>query len=284
MSNQVQDLLDKNGVRYTNAAKDFVTKCFNPEHEDRNPSFRIDKVTGVGHCFSCGFKFNIFKHYGVITNTASIKLLQLKAKLRKLTEDMFGLEYPDGYHPFTMPFRGISVKTLRKFEAFYTDKDPKLEDRIVFPCKDITGKITAFIGRHTLSSGNPRYVVTPIGANISVTPSKLPSIEYTSIVLVEGIFDMLNLYDKGMHNAICCYGTSSIFNNLRENMLPFKAQGIHRVFIMFDGDEPGNKAADKLKPLLEELDFSVEIIKLEEDTDPGDMSQEDVDSIIEYTK
>jgi DNA primase len=65
-------------------------------------------------------------------------------------------------------------------------------------------------------------------------------------------------------------------------LLPLKAQGIQKIFLLFDGDEAGENAADKLKPLIEEQEFQVEIIKLPEGMDPGDMDQEYVDSIREY--
>ena len=43
-------------------------------------------------------------------------------------------------------------------------------------------------------------------------------------------------------------------------------------------------AAAKIKPLVEEAGFTVEIINLPDDVDPGIMSVEDIESIIEYTK
>ena len=60
MSDPVLDLLKDKGVPFQISGKDYVTKCFNPEHDDTNPSFRIDRMTGIAHCFSCGFKTNIF--------------------------------------------------------------------------------------------------------------------------------------------------------------------------------------------------------------------------------
>ena len=77
MSNEVENLLKEKGIRFMVSGNDYLTKCFNPDHEDSNPSFRIDKIKGIGHCFSCGFKFNIFKHYGLITNTVNIKVAGL---------------------------------------------------------------------------------------------------------------------------------------------------------------------------------------------------------------
>lgn len=284
MSNPVEDLLRKNNIEYRPSGRDFLTKCFDDNHQDKNPSFRIDQTSGIGHCFSCNYKFNIFKHYGVLTNNVSIKIAKLKEKLKNVTEQLLGLEYPEGYTPVTSPFRGISVQTLKKFDAFYTDRVEKLVDRICFPVVDITGRIVSFTARHTLSNGNPRYINYPGGGNMPVFPASVPKEGFTSIVLVEGLLDMLNLYDKGIHNVVCCFGTNTILANLGGKLLPFKAQGITKVFILFDGDEAGRSATKKLKPLIEEENFIVEVIDLPDGSDPGDLSKDDVQSIKEYIK
>jgi len=281
MSDPVLDIINKNNLAFTVSGRDYLIKCLNPEHEDSNPSFRVDKVTGVAHCFSCGFKTNIFKFYGVFTNPVPIKIVALKEKLSELKSFGQELELPAGYTPYTKQFRGISAKTLKYFGAFYTNTVEKLHDRIIFPIKDITGKTVVFVGRHTLSNGNPRYINYPSGVQIPVFPSHLPS-GYSSMVLVEGMFDMLNLYDKGLENVVCCFGTNTLQNNTKSKLLPFKAQGITHVYIMFDGDEAGQKAAKILKPLIEECGFIVEIIDLPDGVDPGELSQEDVDATSEY--
>ena len=93
---------------------------------------------------------------------------------------------------------------------------------------------------------------------------------------------MLNLYDKGLENVICCFGTNTLQNNTKSKLLPFKAQGVTHVYIMFDGDEAGQKAAKLLKPLIEECGFIVEIIDLPDGVDPGELDQFNVQSIAEY--
>jgi DNA primase len=283
MSNPVQELLQSKGVAFNNSGKDFLTKCLNPDHNDSNPSFRIDKVTGVSHCFSCGFKTNIFKFYGILTNNVSIKVVKLKDKLRELKESHDGLEPLKGTKPFTKPFRGISSKTLKEFEAFYTDTDSEMEDRIIFPIKDVRNKTTAYVGRHLLSDANPRYLIRPTHAVVGVYPVILAD-RPNNIVLVEGIFDLLNIYDKGMRNAVCTFGTSKLFNDTAAKLLPYKVMGVEKVFILYDADKAGQEAAAKIKPLIEEAGFLVEIIDLPEGSDPGDLDQDSVDMIIEYTK
>jgi DNA primase len=267
MSDPILELLQKNGLGYTVSGRDYLVKCLNPEHEDNNPSFRVDRVSGAAHCFSCGFKTNIFKYFGVFTNPVPLRVANLKKKLQELSASQ-EVAIPLGHTPWTKPFRGISASTLKHFDAFYTNQVEKLQDRIIFPIRDVTNRIKVFVGRHTLSNVNPRYINYPSGVQLPLFPSYLEA-PSRSIVLVEGVFDMLNLYDKGIKNAVCCFGT-------------FKAQGVTNIYILFDGDEAGEKAAKQLKPVLEEDDFIVEIMKLPDGVDPGELDQLDVTSIKEY--
>jgi DNA primase len=279
----VLDLIQKNGLQFQVSGRDYLIKCLNPEHPDTNPSFRVDRVSGIAHCFSCGFKTNIFKYYGVFTNPIPIKIAKLKEKLQDLKTQVTGLDLPAGATPYTKTFRGISAQTLKHFEAFYTHQVEKLQDRIIFPIRDITGKTVAYVARHTLSNGNPRYINYPSKVQLPVFPPQVPA-GYKSLVLVEGVFDMLNLYDKGLKNVTCTFGTNTLQADTKLKLLPFKAQGITHIYILFDGDDAGKKAAQILKPIIEESEFIVEIVKLPDDTDPGDLDQLDVQSIAEYIK
>ena len=190
---------------------------------------------------------------------------------------------PEDAIPFTQSFRGISAKTLKRFGAFTTNSDDKLIDRIIFPIKDATDKTIVFLGRHTLSNANPKYQIYPSGVSIPTYPIKIPK-GNTSIVLVEGIFDMLNCIDKGLDNVVCVFGTQTMKAETSRKLLYYKAQGIQKVYILFDGDKAGNDAAKELKPLIEESGFSVEIITLPDGVDPGELDEENVLSIKEYTR
>lgn len=283
MSDPVLELLKEKGVAFSISGKDYVTKCFNTEHTDTNPSFRIDRHTGIAHCFSCGFKTNIFKFYGLLTNNVSIRVVKLKEKLKALQESSDGLDPLEGTKPFNRVFRGISTATLKHFGAFETDKVEQMLDRIVFPIKDVRNKTACYVGRHVMSNGNPRYVNFPSGVTIPIFPLRFEE-HYKNIVLVEGIFDLLNCYDKGLRNVSCTFGTSKLLNDVPQKLLSFKVMGVEKIFILYDGDDPGREAARKIKPLIEEAGFLCEIIDLPDGDDPGIISQEYIDSIKEYTK
>lgn len=282
MSDPVLQLLQKHNISASSSGQDWVTYCLNPEHDDKNPSFRIDKTTGIAHCFSCGFKTNIFKYFGITTTPHSVKIAKLKKKLQELNVSFHGVEFPERKIPIAKPFRTISLNTLKHFNSFYTTTgEEKLQDRIWFPITDIRGKVVVYTGRHMMSSGNPRYLNYPSGVVLPVYPEVFEE-KYKSVVLVEGIFDMLNLYDKGLKNVSCTFGTTTLLNNTQLKLLGFKTQGIEKVYLMYDGDEPGQDAMTELEPLIQECGFKTEKIVLDENQDPGDLSQEYVNSIKEW--
>lgn len=274
----VQDLLDKKGIAYKVSGKDFLISCLNPEHEDNNPSCRVDRVLGIFHCLSCGYRGNLFKHFGILTSHNSIRIQKLRNKLKELDTDFNGVTFPYNTIPFTKKYREISSKTLKEFEAFYTVEKQEFNDRIFFPIKDLRNKNIAYIGRHLLSNVSPKYYIYPSGASLPIYPEKLKTLS-KSLILVEGIFDMLRLYDNGLTNVACTFGTSTLFKNTAEKLLPFKSQGVTNIYIMFDGDDPGIKAAEQLKPLIEEAEYTCEIIYLEKDKDPGDLTIEEIEQV-----
>jgi DNA primase len=281
----VKELLDEKRIAYRNSAKDYIISCLNPEHEDRNPSMRIDKLTGVFHCFSCGFAGDIFNYYGVAKpNVVNIKVSQLLEKISKLIEKK--LKIPLNAVYYNSDYRNISKDTYRHFSAFTVDKllGIDMEGRIIFPIKDIQGRITNFHGRYLFSDLDPRYKSLPENTPIPLFPAVVEPIA-DSIILVEGFFDMLNLYDKGLRNVVCAFGTNigSVKKKEKqkqnlERLLQYKYQGINKIYIMFDGDKAGRESAKNLKAYASPT-FQTETIDLPDGMDPGKLTQEDVDKL-----
>ena len=74
---RVEELLQEKRLDFKVSGRDYLVKCLSPDHEDTNPSMRIDNITGIYHCFSCGFRVNIFKHFGAVANYLEIKRQKL---------------------------------------------------------------------------------------------------------------------------------------------------------------------------------------------------------------
>ena len=280
--NSVESLLAENNLQFTPAGQDYLIKCLNPEHDDNNPSLRIDRISGVGHCFACGFSLNIFNYYNKTPNVLNIKLEEIKQKISKILYEMHGIQLPSQVELIKTGLRGISAETIKEFGFFTTtEKMPDgtdLSEYILVPLYD-SGKLMALIGRHKVPDGKPKYKFWPRKAIIPIFP-KL-SVENNSIVLVEGMFDALFLYDNGIKNVFCCFGTDTFMSRFREYEATFKISNISKFYIMFDGDKAGNSAAAKIQSFLEKHGYLAEIIELGEGLDPTDL---DLDQLQETKK
>ena len=264
----VEELLQSKDIVYRPSGGDLVIRCLSPDHEDKNPSLRIDKISGIFNCLSCGFKGNIFTHFGEKVGGIQLKKEMFKEKLRAKLSESIGLSYPKDMIPYEGDWRGISAETYLQFKAF-TCHQPEYVGRIMFPIYDITGRVCAFQGRHT-AGGTPKYLNSPAKAKLPLFPDVKPY--RGSVILVEGLFDMLNLHDKGITNAVCCFGVNQV---TEDKLAVLKLKGITKVYIFFDGDTAGQNGAEKLKELCERMDLVVVNIYVQ-DKDPGQLNQTQV--------
>jgi len=283
----VREVLDSKHIFYKFSVKDYIVQCFSPKHDDSSPSCHVDKLSGIFHCWSCGYSGNIYKEFGInMPNQVDVKVNRLKEKINKLMWSK-PLEIPLGAVPHEWDFREISAETLQHFNAFTSDDSSlDMEGRIIFPLEDIDGNIRLFLGRHMYSDLDPKYKIYPEHTEIPLYP-EVPEIVNGSIILVEGIFDLLNLYDKGLKNVVLCGGVHIGLVKKRakqarniERLLPYKYQGIHTMYTLFDGDKAGRDAAEGLKKYAGET-FNIKTLELEDGQDPGGLSQYEVDKLKE---
>ena len=270
----VEDVLNKHKIAFTPSGKDFLVKCLNPEHDDSNPSMRMDRVTGIYHCFSCGHRGNIFSKFGIERSRLDMLRSSLKKKIEQVTIERVGLQMPEDAVFWDEDYRGISAATYRKFKAFTYEED--FPNRIVFPIYDITGKITNFSARSLDPFGKPKYKFYPTGASAPIYPMTNKP-KFSTIVLVEGIFDMLKLYDNGITYVMTAFGTQTI-NEDKLGLL--RMLGVHEVHLLFDGDDAGQDAAVKVQALADSMGFNTKNIVLtnyfDEGADPGGLTKEQI--------
>ena len=276
----VLDLLESKGIEYIPKGADYVVKCLNPQHDDSSPSMRIDQVTGIFNCFSCEFKGNVFTHFGEKPNALQMKREFLKRKIHNVMSQSIGLPMPKGYVPYQGNWRGISPTTYKKFEAF-TCEAPNddgsrnvFTSRIVFPIRDGVGDISVFVGRHT-GDGTPKYLNQPAGAKLPLYPQVTPL--KSTIMLVEGIYDMLNLQDKGMTNVMCCFGVKNV---TEDKLSILQMKGIDRIDIFLDNDEAGQKGAEHIMQLCDNIGLSHRRIRFgSKEVDPGALTEKQIQSL-----
>ena len=166
---RVDELLQEQRIQFKVSGRDYLIKCLNPDHEDNNPSMRVDNITGIFNCFSCGFKGNVFKHFGAAANFLEIKRQKLKESIDEKRSASIGFEFPKGFAPYVGNWRGIRPETYKHFEAFM-HHESQFNGRIVFPVRDITGKVVAFNGRHMTMTEIPKYLIYPPQAKLPLYP------------------------------------------------------------------------------------------------------------------
>ena len=276
----VEELLAEEKIPFKVSPADYVVKCLNPEHDDTNPSMRIDKITGVFNCFSCGFKGNIFKHFDKPSNFLDIKREKVRQTIDRKRSESIGLQMPGDALPYIGTERNIKQSTYKQFETFMSI-DPPFKDRIVFPIRDITGKIVAFNGRLRMNShikDQPKYIFHPPRVKLPIFPAYVTPIK-GRVILVEGIYDVVNLHDKGLDNALCCFGISNI---TIDKLQLLKMRGVEQIDIFFDPDEAGQGAVEKVIELCDKVELKHYNVKIPPDLgDAGDLSDVSVSKLRE---
>ena len=168
----VEELLQERKIDYKLSPADCVVACLNPEHDDGNPSMRIDRITGVYNCFSCGFKGNIFNYYDAPSNPLDIRREQARRKIEEKRASSVGLKMPKNFMPYVGNWRQISPETYKLFDAF-VHPDKPFTGRISFPIKDLTGKIVAFNCRTQSPTDVPKYLIHPPKALLPLYPARV---------------------------------------------------------------------------------------------------------------
>ena len=78
------------------------------------------------------------------------------------------------------------------------------------------------------------------------------------IILCEALIDALTFWCAGYRNVTASYGVNGF---TKDHRAAFERHGIERVYIAYDGDEAGNKAAVKLAEEL--MEMGVECFRVE---------------------
>lgn len=117
--------------------------------------------------------------------------------------------------------------------------------RVVFPVQDAAGRTVGFSGRHIGEGDAPKYLnspETPVfkkGALLfGLALSKNAIRQAGEAVVVEGNFDLLSLYDRGLAHVVAPLGTS-----LTADQALLLKRYTTRTVLLYDSDPAGLKAA-----------------------------------------
>ena len=124
--------------------------------------------------------------------------------------------------------------------------------RLLFPIQNPKGETVGFGGR-LLGDGTPKYLNSP--QTILFDKSKLlfglfeaqnAVREKNHVVVVEGYFDQVTVFENGFENCVATLGTS-----LTQEHAKLLKKYTDEVIVVFDGDSAGKKASVRsIKPLL----------------------------------
>ena len=271
--NNLEELLTQKKIRFESKGKDLLIQCLNPEHEDNNPSLRVDREEGMFHCLGCGYKGNIFTLFNKTRNIFNSKVRKLQSAIAELRKASWsGLAYPQDAFFISESFRGIPKEIVERFEGFRTS-EIGMQDRVVFPIYDSRNILVGFQGRLEHSDANPRYMAYPKEQPLPWYPNIHKIKHQGTIVLVEGLRDALVLHSKGIECAVCIFGTKSVnIDNILDHVTPFMLTGVSKVVILMDGDLAGRKAAQNLELCISrKTDLEVEVLDLPDGVDPATM-------------
>lgn len=278
-------ILDKKGITYAlnpNRKNEVLIKCISGLHEDSNPSMRFDLEKNIFNCFSCGFGGSYKKFLRQIGEDNSVEIETKQTyKVKKLKDKLHAkfykadVELPKDAINFNFDFKGVDGEVIKEFGAFTTAQHG-LADYICFPVYQ-NGKLRFVEGRYRIlnvSSNSPRYMRKPSTAKTSDLLFPLDKIKNKShLILVEGLFDMLNLWQCGYTNTVCIFGTN---NFKQEKARILDDAGCKRATIFMDADVSGRKAAEAIQSLLEARDIETRVVFPDEGRDPGDMNQKEL--------
>lgn len=278
-------ILKDKGIPYknTNDPSTILIKCTSGLHDDKNPSLSYNLEKNLFKCWSCDFKGGSAKFcqsIGIVTRVPietkqTFKVQKLRQKLKSLSEKD-GFSLPKTMTSVDFPFKGISETVLQEFNTFLTPEFG-LEEYICIPVYQF-GRLKFIEGRLRFNSKKPKYYRRPAGASVNQVLFPLDKIEPTKeIILVEGIFDMLNMWQHGFRNVLCIFGT--------QNFGPKKVElldqvGITKVHLLLDGDAAGARAAVSIEKLLEANSIQVRNITLPPDKDPGNLSKYELNHVL----
>ena len=198
-----------------------------------------------------------------------------KRELSDETMKKFGLGYSD--------INGNCIAYLKK--QGFTDKEildsglgtydernglrSKFWNRVMFPIKNQAGKVIGFGGR-VLGDGEPKYLNSPettiFNKSTNLYAFDLAKASRSSyFILCEGYMDVIALHQAGFNMAVASLGTA--FTPGQANII---RRYVKDVYLSYDSDGPGVKAAIRAAKICREFNLSCKVIDMSPYKDPDE--------------
>jgi len=142
-------------------------------------------------------------------------------------------------------------------------------NRLLFPIKDIHGRVIGFGGR-VLDDSLPKYLNSPESlvyhkseVLFGLGMAKQALREKGTVFIVEGYFDHLALYRAGVRNVVATCGTA-----LTDAHLKLLRRFVGQVYLLFDADNAGKKATLRSMETFLQEDFPARVVQMPAGEDP----------------
>ena len=199
-----------------------------------------------------------------------------KRELSDETMQKFGLGYSDQYSDDLYRYlrsKGYDDEILKASGLITVDEvrgaHDKFWNRAMFPIMDVHSHVIGFGGR-VMGDGEPKYLNSPetevfeksrnlYGLNIARSTRK------SQLLLCEGYMDVIALHQAGFDNAVASLGTA--LTSGHANLLKRYTK---EVYLTYDSDGAGVKAALRAIPILKEVGIITKIINMQPYKDPDE--------------
>ncbi len=146
-------------------------------------------------------------------------------------------------------------------------------NRITFPICDELGRVIAFGARKIDPEDEPKYLNSPESAIFhksralyALHLAKRAIVDSRTAIVVEGYTDVIACHAAGITNVVATLGTSLTRDHAR-----ILQRLCDTVVLLFDGDEAGQRAADRALEVFFSATIDVRICTLPDALDPDDL-------------
>jgi DNA primase len=248
-----------------------------PIHNGDGLNFSVDDDLGLYHCFTCGAAGDCISLYAALENLsnadAARKLsqdyqIEMKSPmvLRKTVRDLKNYQESQTELPtVTLPesrqlngYRKYTQDAIKHFDLRLTDQG------VLLPFRDMEGRIVGYSIRQI--NRQPKYLnsegLRKADILFGLFENQADIRTANQVILVEGQFDCVRVWDAGYRNVAATMG-SSLTSSQARLLMPL----ISTIVVLYDGDNAGRSGAEEIKKRYSSL-FKIEIKQLPEGIDP----------------
>ena len=200
-------------------------------------------------------------------------------KRRELSDDTikaFGLGYSNKYSDDLYRYlkeRGYKDEMIAKAGLISIDErhgaHDKFWNRVMFPIMDVNSRVIGFGGR-VMGDAKPKYLNSPETLIFDKSRNlyglnRARSTRKPYFLLCEGYMDVISLHQAGFTNAV-----ASLVTALTPGHASLIKRYVKEVYLTYDSDEAGTKAALRAIPILKDVGITAKIIRMEPYKDPDE--------------